>query len=124
MGPAERVPGVDEAGGRQRFCRGTRLVLPQPLRSPGRALTSRSALPEGTKSIDLDAADMEIREVHREGGAVLGHRLEGELLTIDLDRIPSAGQELALVIRYEATPKSGLHFVGPYPDYPERLQLW
>jgi aminopeptidase N len=83
-----------------------------------------AALGDGTRSVELDAADMVIREVRAGGGSPLTHRLEGERLSIDLPQPASKGQELALTIRYEATPKEGIYFVGPSTEYPERQQIW
>src|SRR5204863_7779530 len=88
---------------------------------------------DGLRRVTLDSAALQIRRV-RLGERTLTYRTAEEKLEIDLDRAYRTGESITLTIDYERPPEerslrgilsnSGVTFVGPYPDYPQRLQVW
>jgi aminopeptidase N len=78
------------------------------------------------REIDLDAGDMTISSVKLAAGGSLKFRYENqEKLYVELDHPYPAGQELAIVIAYSATPKKGLTFIAPEPsDAARPYQAW
>src|SRR5712692_4913965 len=77
---------------------------------------------------ELNAVEMEIEAVELAGGgsALPPPRFEydGRLLSVDLG-VRLAGEQLELAVRYAATPRRGLYFIGPEPAYPQRpVQVW
>jgi aminopeptidase N len=78
---------------------------------------------DGVRRITLHSTRLQIRQV-RLGESTLTYRTGEETLEIDLDRAYRAGESLTLAIDYEGKPEEGIRFVGPYPDYPRRRQVW
>ena len=87
-----------------------------------------SPLNDGTAAVELDAGPMEIESVTldpEERSGVLAFRHDGEVLRVDLGRSYRAGETFTLNIRYAARPRSGLYFVGPDEEYPDKpAQIW
>ncbi len=79
---------------------------------------------DGLKYIDLDAVDMTIHWVKREG-TILDYSYDGEKLVIYLDQPLKIDEIVEVSISYEAKPKKGLYFVLPDKYYPDRVpQVW
>ncbi|HEX9056160.1 MAG TPA: M1 family aminopeptidase, partial [Ktedonobacterales bacterium] len=92
----------------------------------GTVSTSFAALFEQVREVTFDAAELEIERVSLVGGkTALEHWSEGEKLHVRLDRAYQHGEEFAVAIQYAATPREGLHFVGPDAGDPDRpVQAW
>lgn len=86
----------------------------------GRVLSTLNAVNDGLTQIVFDAADLSIESI-RQGDTGLDFRREGEKLYITLPKPAQAGQELTLEIAYSATPRRGLYFVAPEPEYPNKV---
>lgn len=86
----------------------------------GRALTTLNPVNDGLTQIVFDAADLQVESV-RLGGKTLDFRSEAAKLFIALPEPAQAGQELTLEIAYSATPRRGLYFVAPEPEYPGKI---
>jgi aminopeptidase N len=80
----------------------------------------------GLKEVEVDAGEMQIDSVRLGGGAALKFRYENnEKLFVQLDQQYPAGRELAITIKYSATPKKGLTFITPTSSEPNRpYQIW
>jgi aminopeptidase N len=86
----------------------------------GRVLSTLSPVNAGLTQVTFDAADLSVQAV-RLGETALNYRHEGEKLYIDLAEPATAGQELALEIEYSVTPRRGLYFIAPEPEYPHKI---
>ncbi len=90
----------------------------------GRVLSTLNPINDGLAQIVFDAADLEVASV-RLGDSNLDFRREGEKLYITLPEPAQAGQELTLEITYSVTPRRGLYFVAPEPEYPNKVtHVW
>lgn len=80
----------------------------------------------GLKEIEVDAGEMQIDSVRLGGGAALKFRYEdNEKLFVQLDQQYPAGRDIAITIKYSATPKKGLTFITPTSEEPNRpYQIW
>ncbi|MCI0486211.1 MAG: HEAT repeat domain-containing protein [Blastocatellia bacterium] len=80
----------------------------------------------GLKEVEIDAGNMTINSVRRDGGGPLKFRYEGnEKLFVTLDRAYTAGQNVAVTINYTSVPKQGLTFITPTSSDPNRpYQIW
>jgi aminopeptidase N len=94
----------------------------------GSVSVSMSALNDGLTAIELDAGPMEIEAVSIydvENPRALPFNHDGETLRVELPRALVEGESVTLDVSYAARPKSGLYFVGPDADYPDRpSQVW
>jgi aminopeptidase N len=91
----------------------------------GKATLTLTALVDGLQRIDVDAVEMSIKSVRASSGRDLNYDYTGEKLSVHLDRPLPADQEAVVSIEYSATPRRGLHFVGPDDAYPNKpLQAW
>lgn len=68
------------------------------------------ALVDGTDRLELHSVGLEIGEIRDGEGRSLGHRSEGELLTVDLAEPLARGAELEVLVAYRGTPQKGLYF--------------
>ena len=80
----------------------------------------------GLKEIEVDAGEMNIDSVRLVGGPALKFRYENnEKLFVQLNQQYPSGHDLAITIKYSATPKKGLTFITPSTDEPDRpYQIW
>jgi aminopeptidase N len=83
--------------------------------------TLRVAPLAGTpRRLELDAVELAIDTVEADGRE-LAFAYDGCVLAIE----PPQGEEIELRIRYSATPRRGLYFVGPDAAYPHKpRQIW
>ena len=85
---------------------------------------------DGLRTLEFDAAELQVTAVKLEtegssAGAPLSYSQEDNKLLIVLDAPRKAGEELALGIEYECTPRRGLYFNAPDDAYPDRpRQAW
>ncbi|HJZ88586.1 MAG TPA: M1 family aminopeptidase, partial [Polyangia bacterium] len=78
---------------------------------------------------DLKAIELDAEELH-----ILSARIDGrparfttgkKSVQVALDRPARAGVPLEVTLEYEGTPRTGLHWVGPEPGYPDKpLEVW
>lgn len=92
----------------------------------GTVTTSFSAIFEHVREIAFDAAELAIERVTMAGSdAALDFWTQGEKLHVRLDRTYGNGEEFGVAVRYAATPRIGLVFVGPEPGNPDLpVQAW
>lgn len=80
---------------------------------------------DGLTSVEFDAVEMSVESVTLDGGISLPFELDDNRLQVRLPKPRSAGQPFTLAVRYSATPRRGLYFVGPDAGYPDRpVQVW
>jgi len=90
----------------------------------GTATHKVQAINAGVRSVDFDAAEMEIRRV-TVGGKPARFDYSDPVLRVEFDRQMSAGGETQIAITYSAHPRRGLYFVASDEDYPDKpLQAW
>ncbi|MDQ2663712.1 MAG: HEAT repeat domain-containing protein [Candidatus Eremiobacteraeota bacterium] len=94
-------------------------------RLSGTCTTTVRALDEAVTSIGLDAIDLQVESVERDGKAATFVNADGKLV-IAFDPPLAAGQRADLCVKYAVEqPRQGLFFVGPDEHYPQRvLQAW
>ncbi|HVR64122.1 MAG TPA: M1 family aminopeptidase [Polyangia bacterium] len=90
----------------------------------GLATLTLAARREQVTSFALDAVEMEIREVTLDGKPVpFDH--DGETLRVRPPQALAADAAFRLAVRYHASPRRGLYFIGPDAHHPNRpLQCW
>ena len=77
---------------------------------------------EAVGRLELDAVDLEITSVERDGNA-LAFALRDNKLAITFEPPLAPGQSAAFRIVYRAThPRHGLFFVEPTPEYPDKIR--
>jgi len=77
----------------------------------GVCTTTVEAIEDGVRSLRLDAIDLTIEEVTRDGVAI-AHRSTSTSLTVEFSEALRAGERTAFVVRYRAEqPCRGLYFV-------------
>ncbi|HET6615225.1 MAG TPA: M1 family aminopeptidase, partial [Dehalococcoidia bacterium] len=90
----------------------------------GTATHYLSAINDGVRTIEFDAAEMQIASV-TVGGKPAKFDYSDPVLRIDLPRALKAGVETEVAIEYSAYPRRGLYFTAPDKDYPKKpLQAW
>jgi aminopeptidase N len=78
-----------------------------------------------TSSVELEADEMDVTSVRDATGRALPFEVSPPLLRITLPRPLPAGQETTVAIDYTATPRRGLHFLGPSRERPHLArQVW
>jgi aminopeptidase N len=91
----------------------------------GTCATTVRALDEPVERVSLNAVDLEIDSVERDGASQGFERRDG---TLDIEFSPplAAGERTTFSIRYRAVrPRHGLFFIKPTPAHPEkRVHLW
>ena len=93
-------------------------------RIEGTVTSTVRALAGGLADAGFDAVRLSIRSVAVDG-APAGFRTEGDRLIVKLPRRLEPGAQAEVAIAYEATPRNGLHWVGPEPGYPDKpRQVW
>ncbi len=98
-----------------------------------------TALAGGTDRLLLDTEDCTIRSVRElashvpnvisrgsQKGSALPFSVANKTLSVTLPRRLSPGRKMTVEIAYDGVSKrgQGLHFVGPYAGYPQRLMVW
>lgn len=92
-------------------------------RIAGTCTLSLSPLVSGSPWLRLDAVELEIASVTRDGRA-LEHLHDGKILRVSLGKV-SEGEVFDLEIAYAGRPRRGIYFVGPDDDYPDKpVQVW
>ena len=90
----------------------------------GTATHDMRAINDGVRSVELDAAEMEIAGVTVDGKKA-AFDYSDPVLRVKLPRPLKAGAEARVAVRYSAHPRRGLYFTAPDKDYPEKpLQAW
>jgi aminopeptidase N len=90
----------------------------------GTAALTLSPFREQLKAVELDAFELNVREV-RAGGRRLDFESFRDKLLIQLDSPQPRDKNLTLIVSYDARPRRGLHFIKPDDDYPNKpLQVW
>ena len=75
-------------------------------------------------TIELDAVDMDIKEVQVDGER-MKYSYDGEKLTIIKDEGFESQSTYIVTVNYSTKPKKGLHFILPNEAHPDRLpQVW
>jgi len=90
----------------------------------GTATHYLSAINNGVRSVDFDAAEMTITRV-TVGGTRVKFDYADPVLRVEFPRALRAGVETEVAITYSAYPRRGLYFTAPDRDYPDKpLQAW
>jgi aminopeptidase N len=90
----------------------------------GRCVITLTPIAAGQRWLELDAAELEIRDVRGREHA-LEFTVDGRTLRIDLEQPAVVGRSLEHAIAYTTLPRRGLHFVGPDEHYPSKpRQVW
>lgn len=93
-------------------------------RLAGKATLTLQALAPELSAVELDFGPMDVKGVTLASGEQLKHSHQNGKLTISLPQAARRGEAVTLTVVYEGTPQGGVRWVGPYPDYPERYQVW
>jgi len=91
----------------------------------GICTTTVRALDEAVSLLALDAVDLRVASVERDGNAQkFAHR--GKKLEISFDPPIAPEEEVTFAIRYNVTrPRQGMFFVEPTPEYPDKVRhVW
>ncbi|MDG6993601.1 MAG: hypothetical protein JRN36_01725, partial [Nitrososphaerota archaeon] len=76
---------------------------------------------EGLRSARLDACGLEVAEVKVDGKGV-AYEYDGATLEVPL---PAGEGKRTIMVRYAASPKIGIYFIGPDKEHPEKeVQAW
>ena len=90
----------------------------------GTATLRMRAVAAATRSIELDAVELQIRRVTANGVAVT-YRHDGRRLRVDLAAPLPVGLSFELAIDYTGSPRRGLYFIAPDAGYPGKpTQVW
>ncbi len=88
----------------------------------GVCTTTVRALDEPVAALTLDAVDLRIESVERDG-RLLRFTSDGKHLRIDFDPVIAAQEEATFAVRYSVTqPRHGLFFIQPTPEYPNAVR--
>jgi aminopeptidase N len=91
-------------------------------RLDGICTTTVRALDEAVDRLAIDAVDMEILSAERDGEAVPFEHRDGRL-ELRFEPAIRAGEQIAFRIRYRLrSPRYGLFFVEPTPEYPDKVR--
>lgn len=91
----------------------------------GRVTHRVAALDAGVRLVTLHADELSIGGVEDEAGHALAFTHAAGRLVVTLPRPLALGEELALTVAYEGTPRRGLYFVGPDAHRPGKpVQAW
>ncbi len=83
-----------------------------------------SAINEGTEFVELDAAEMKIKEVRVRGKDAHFH-YDGQKLCVHFEKPPVPDRPFDIAIEYSTTPRRGAYFVGPDDAYPDKhREMW
>jgi aminopeptidase N len=120
------LPGAEPRYGRDRAVKMRHLRLEVALdferkRIEGAATHTFSALNEGVRRVRFDAVELEIRAAHGPAGEALAFEADGETVAVDLGRALAAGEETSVRLEYAGSPRRGLYFITPDPQYPGKV---
>ena len=124
------LPGDEAHWPRDRSCDIVHLKLELNLdvdnkRLEGVATHTLAAINDGLASVELDAAELQIRSVSSADGTPLQYAYEDNLLRIDFATSINSGEQVIIQTSYECTPRRGLYFNAPDAGYPDRpRQVW
>jgi aminopeptidase N len=91
----------------------------------GRSELTLTARRDRVTAVELNAVDMLIEAVTVEGSPAAGTSYDGQRLRIELGHSFERGESLTLSVRYRASPRRGLYFIGPDAQHPDRpAQCW
>jgi aminopeptidase N len=91
----------------------------------GTAYTTFRALFEEVRTVSLDAEELNIERVALENGPELAFTTTPHELIITLDRVYKHGERFTVAVTYNAKPRTGLHFMKPAPEDPNRpVHAW
>nr|HEX4316931.1 M1 family aminopeptidase [Kofleriaceae bacterium] len=90
----------------------------------GTATLRARALAAHTRTIELDAVELEIESV-RLSNQPVPFRHDGKKLRVELPAPLAIGSALELAIAYRGSPRRGLYFIAPDDGYPDKpTQVW
>ena len=124
------LPGDESQWPRDRVCKIKHIKLEIDLDVDNQAISGRvshtfTPINSGLTSVELDAIELDIREVRLSDGTLLHHSVTGGKLRVDLGKAWDADDELTLEISYSGKPRRGLYFNTPDDAYPDRpQQVW
>jgi aminopeptidase N len=88
----------------------------------GVCTTTVRALDEEVATLRLDAVELHVSNVEREGQALRFNR-HGDVLDVHFDPAIRAGQRATFTVTYRATkPRQGLFFIEPCEAYPNKVR--
>ncbi|MBN9386986.1 MAG: HEAT repeat domain-containing protein [Chloroflexi bacterium] len=101
------------------------VALDLPTKSvSGRVRTTFNPVNDGLRQLVFDAADLDVKTV-KMNGRNLEFRSEGEKLYVTLLEPGETDEEMTIEIAYSATPRRGLYFIAPEPEYPDKVpHVW
>ncbi|MBM2825940.1 MAG: hypothetical protein HW403_4 [Dehalococcoidia bacterium] len=88
----------------------------------GTASTTLAPINDGVSYVDFDSVELDITSVSFSSGESLAYELSDEKLRVFLGGERRAGEEMTVVVAYQAAPRRGLYFVGPDESYPNKPQ--
>ena len=91
----------------------------------GMASTILAPINDGVAYVDFDSVELDITSVALATGESLAYEPSDGKLRVHLGGERRAGDEVTLVVAYQASPRRGLYFVGPdeaYPNKPQRAR--
>ncbi len=124
------LPGDESHWPRDRACDLLHLKLELALdvdnkRLSGVATHTLAPINDGLTSLELDAAELQIKSVKFPEGAPLNYSYEDSKLRIELGAPHKAGESVTIQVEYECAPRRGLYFNAPDEAYPDRpRQVW
>ena len=101
-------------------------IDPERKRIEGTAQTTFVPINDGVSHVEFDAVELEIADVRvSPKSARARYSYDGGKLRIELSGQRKAGERITTSVRYSATPRRGLYFVGPDEAYPDKpLHIW
>jgi aminopeptidase N len=99
-------------------------VDPTARRINGLVALTASVIAPGTRFVELDAVELDVRGVTAAGAPLLFTH-DGRRLRVDLGAPRPTGDRITLEIAYAGSPRRGLYFIAPDPGYPDKpVQVW
>jgi len=90
----------------------------------GRCTTTLAAINDGLDHVEFDAVELNIHRVGR-GDAALPYAYDGRKLRVSLDPVCASGDEVVIVIDYDAQPRRGMYFIEPDDAFPDKpREIW
>ncbi|MBA3538771.1 MAG: M1 family metallopeptidase, partial [Deltaproteobacteria bacterium] len=99
-------------------------VDPQARKVEGTVTLRAAVIAPNTRTIELDAVELQIDSV-TVGGTPVTFRHDGKKLRVELPAPHATAAELVIAIRYRGAPRRGLYFIAPDEGYPDKpVQVW
>jgi aminopeptidase N len=89
----------------------------------GSSTLSLRAIPGGTREVELDAANMDIRGVYDRHDQPLEYSYDERKLNVTLKRSLRANSKATVRIDYFTKPQKGLYFIEPDEAYPDKPRV-